>query len=166
MKNDNLQKRPILKGNDKIEEMLVKGESIIEEARISQGIYWPSAAILFLAFIVALTLAAELGLLLAIVAIIKFAYATLKKEILMCVLTDRRIFVRYGILQVDVVDIRLNKIESIELERMIPGYLMGYATLVVVRTGNRYIAIPYVENAQTIRRAYNRLTLEDEEESS
>ena len=155
-------KKPKEKTN--VKDLLVKGETIIEEARISQFIYWQSIAILILAIIVALTLAIELGALLAVVALIKFAYDTLKKEILLCVLTDRRIFVRYGILQVDVVDIRFSKIESIELERMPTGYLMGYATLIVAGTGNRVIAIPYVDNAIDIRRAYNRLTLENEEE--
>ena len=147
-----------------INDMLVKGETIIEEARISQFIYWQSAAILILAILIALTLAIELGALLAVVALIKFAYATLKREILMCTLTDRRIFVRYGILQVDIVDIHFDKIESIELERMPTGYLMGYATLIIAGTGNRFIAIPYVDNAIAFRRAYNRLTLEDGDE--
>ncbi|MGH1398432.1 MAG: PH domain-containing protein [Alphaproteobacteria bacterium] len=158
----------MMKKRDKpdIKDMLVNGEEIIEEAIIHNGIYWRSLAVLLLAILVALTLVVELGALLAVVAIIMFAHATLKKEILMCTLTNKRIFVRYGILQVDIVDIRFDKIESIELERMITGYIFGYATLVISGTGNRYIAIPYVENAVDIRRSYNRLTLSDEEETS
>jgi len=105
----------------------------------------------------------ELGALLAVVSVLMIIYATMLKEILMFVLTDRRVFVRTGILQVDVIDIRFSKIESVELQRMLPGYLLGYSNVVVMGTGNRYIAIPYVSNGVQIRRRYNRLTLEDDD---
>ena len=90
--------------------------------------------------------------------------ALLVKEILLMVLTNKRVLVRYGILQVDVVDMRFSKIESIELERMIPGYILGYANVVLMGTGNRYVVIPFVDNALEFRRAYNKLTLVDDEE--
>ncbi len=149
------------KGN--AEELLVKGEQIIEQAQISSlGIYWKSVAVFVLAAIVGL-MVFELGVLLAVTAIIMFAYATIKKEILMLVLTNKRMFFRYGILQVDVVDMRFSKIESVELERMPPGYIMGYSNVVIMGTGQRYIMIPYVANGPEIRQAYNRLTLSDDE---
>jgi len=160
----NLQTQKASRFTVDIESMLVEGEQVIEQGRIHAGIYWQSIAVLVIAFLM-LFLVHEFAILLAIVGLIMFAYATLKKEILLFVLTDKRIFVRYGILQVDVVDIRHNKIESIELERMLPGFLLGYATVIVAGTGNRFIAIPYVGNALAIRRSYNRLTLEDDEVS-
>ena len=91
-------------------------------------------------------------------------HAKLKKEILFLVLTNKRVLFRYGILQVDVVDMRFSKIESVELERMPPGYILGYANVVMMGTGNRYIVIPYVENAVEFRREYNRITLEKEDD--
>ncbi len=147
-----------------ISDMLVSGETVVERAVIHDGIYWQSLAVLLISVVVGLFIAVELGMLLAVVALLMFAYATVRKEILLMVLTNKRILVRYGILQVDVVDIRFNKIESIELERMATGYLMGYANVVVMGTGNRYIVIPYVANGNEIRRGFNRLTLVEEEE--
>ncbi|MGB0720594.1 MAG: PH domain-containing protein [Bdellovibrionales bacterium] len=146
-----------------LDSMLVEGEHIVEQAVITTAIYWKAVAVLIVALVFALGVAIQLGVLLAVVSILMFIFATFKREILFCVLTDKRIFVRYGLLQIDVVDIRFSKIESIEIERMLPGYLMGYANLVVAGTGNRYIVIPYVSNADDIRRAYNRLTLVDED---
>jgi len=146
-----------------IDSMLVNGETVIEEGVISGGIYWKAIAVLIFAFLVAIFIALQLGVLLAVVAVLMIIHAVLTKEILMFVLTDRRIFTRSGILQVDVVDIRFSKIESIELERMLPGYLLGYANLVVSGTGNRLIVIPYIANGVQIRRSYNRLTLSDED---
>jgi len=147
-----------------VESMLVEGESIVEQGIISDGIYWKAAAVFVIALLFALFLAVELGVLLVVVAILMIVYATMLKGILMFTLTDRRIFVRTGILQVDVIDIRFSKIESIELQRMLPGYVLGYSNVVVMGTGNRYIVIPYVSNGVEIRRSYNRLTLGDEEE--
>lgn len=146
------------RGRQGVESALVEGEKVVETAEIHIGIYWQSAAVFLLAILVWFV-ASELGVFLAVVSILMFAYNTLKKEILLLVLTNKRIFVRYGILQVDLVDINFSKIESIELERMPTGFIMGYANVVIMGTGQRYITIPYVANGPAIRQAYNQLTL-------
>lgn len=146
------------RGRQGVESALVDGEKVVETAEIHAGIYWQSAAVFLLAILVWFV-AAELGIFLAIVSILMFAYNTLKKEILLLVLTNKRIFVRYGILQVDLVDVSFSKIESIELERMPTGFIMGYANVVIMGTGQRYITIPYVANGPAIRQAYNQMTL-------
>ncbi|MCC6598937.1 MAG: PH domain-containing protein [Alphaproteobacteria bacterium] len=150
-----------IKGKAKVESALVQGERVVETAVIHPGIYWQTLAVFVLAIIVGLFVF-PLGVLLAVVSVLMFGYNTLKKEILLLVLTNKRIFVRYGILQVDLVDINFSKIESIELERMPTGYLMGYANVIVMGTGQRYITIPYVGNGPAIRQAYNQMTLADE----
>lgn len=145
------------------DDLLVKGEQVIEQAVIHPlGIYWKGLGVLIFAVLVGL-LVFELGVLLAVTAIIMLIYATIKKEILMLVLTNKRMLFRYGILQVDVVDMRFSKIESVELERMPPGYIMGYSNVVIMGTGQRYVVIPYVANGPEIRQAYNRLTLTEDE---
>lgn len=146
-----------------IAERLVKGEKVLVQSRIHAGIYWRSAAVFVVAILVALFLAVELGILLVVVAGLMAVYAALLSSILMFVVTNKRILARYGILQIDVVDLHFDKIESVELERMLPGYLMGYSNLVVMGTGNRYIVIPYIANGVEVRRAYNEVTLEDKE---
>ena len=145
-----------------VEDLLVKGEKVVVQAEIHTGIYWKTVAVFIVAILVGL-LVFQLGMLLAAVAVVMFIQTTLKKELLLLVLTNKRVLVRYGILQVDVVDMRFSKIESLELERMIPGYIMGYANIVLMGTGNRYVVIPFVRNAVEFRRAYNRLTLSDDE---
>lgn len=144
-----------------IDSLLVAGERVVGKAEISPFIYWQTVGVFVLAVIVSLAVW-PLGVLLGITALVMFIYNTIKKEILFLVLTNKRILARYGILQVDVVDIRFSKVESVELERMPTGYLMGYANLVIMGTGQRYITIPYVTNGQEIRQAYNRMTLHEE----
>jgi hypothetical protein len=146
------------------EERLLPGEVIRESAVIHNGIFWKAGAVFLIAVIVALFAVVELGILLAVTAVLMGIYAIIKKEILMLVVTNKRILVRYGILQVDVVDMHFDKIESVELERMAPGYIMGYSNVVVMGTGNRYIVIPYVANGIQIRRAYNERVLNSSSE--
>lgn len=146
-----------------IEGRLVKGEEVVKSAVIHKAIFWQSIAVLIFAVLVGLFLARELGILLLIVAGLMALYAHARRVVLTFVLTNKRVLVRYGLLQMDVVDIRFDKIESIELERMPTGMMMGYANVVVMGTGNRYISIPYVANGRAIRKAYNDMTLGDEE---
>ena len=146
-----------------LEERLIKGEEVVRQAIIHPAIYWPYVAVLILALVVGAFVAYELGILLLVVAALMGGHAFARQKVLMLVLTNKRIMVRYGLLQMDVVDIRFNKVESIELERMLPGIIFGYANLVVMGTGNRYIVIPYVANGQQIRKAYNEMVLEDDE---
>ncbi len=157
------KKSGFLKRNDDIDQMLVKGEEVVVRADISQFIYWQSAVVFVFAVLVSLVVF-ELGALLGFTAILMFIYVTLKKEILLLVLTNKRMLFRYGILQVDVVDIRFSKIESVEIERMLPGYIMGYSNVVIMGTGNRYVVIPYVANGPAVRQAYNKLTLVEDED--
>ena len=144
---------------ENLSERLLPEEQVIARAVISDGIYWRAAAVFVLAVLVALFVVIQLGALLAVVAVLMAIYAIIRKEVLFLVVTNKRILTRYGLLQVDVVDIHFDKVESMELDRMATGFAMGYATVVIMGTGTRYIAVPYVANAIEIRRAYNEMTL-------
>ena len=88
--------------------------------------------------------------------------AMLTQHYLILAVTNKRVLARYGLLQMDVVDIRLSKIESIDLERMLLGHILGYATVVVMGTGQRVIRVPFIGNADVFRRYYNEMVLVDE----
>lgn len=149
---------------DIISDKLVQGEEVIIQAQISEYIFWKATVVGVFSLFVMLFLVFEIGVLLLVAALIMFAVAAAKRSIMVLALTNKRILVRYGLLMVDVVDIRHDKIESIELERMLTGFLMGYSNVVVMGTGNRYIVIPYVANGPQIRRKYNEVIIGDDEE--
>jgi hypothetical protein len=142
-----------------VSERLIKGEEIIVNGVVSNGIYWKAIAVFIFAVILAIFFAFELGVFFALVAVLTAIYAIIMKEILTLVVTNKRILVRYGILQVDIVDIHFDKVESVELARMLPGYLLGYSNVVIMGTGSRVIVMPYFENGVEIRRAFNEMTL-------
>ncbi len=146
------------KQENSIQSRLVAGEDILVQSVIHPGIYWKPAACLLLAFLF-FFVATQLGFLFTFFALLYFFYNYVRASILMFVVTNKRILARYGILMVDMVDVHFDKIESIELERMLPGFLLGYSNLVVMGTGNRLIVIPYVGNGEAIRKAYDEATL-------
>ncbi len=152
------------KQREAVEERLVSGEKVLAVGEISsKGIYWKSIAVFGIALLFAMFVASELGVLLGVTALVMFGYAAAVKAILLLVITDKRVIVRYGLLQIEVVDLHFDKVESIELERMLTGYIMGYANVVIMGTGNRFIRIPYVANGAALRKAYNELTLGGED---
>lgn len=147
-----------------IESILLKGEKIVLSCRVHWGVYWKSAAIFFFAMLVGLLIAPQLGFILLVASFVAAIHAYFMSKMLLLVLTNKRVLMRYGILQVDVVDMRFRNIESIELERMLPGFLLGYSNVIVMGIGQRVVRIPYLTNGVTFRRAFNELVLGNEEE--
>ena len=140
---------------------LVDGETVIEMAEIHLAIFWQAIAVLVIALLFGVFVAFELAVFLLLVAGLMGLYAFMRRRIFLLVVTNKRMLVRYGVLQVDVVDMHFDKIESIELERMPTAYFMGYSNVVLMGTGQRYMTIPYVSNGPAVRRAYNEVVLAD-----
>jgi len=145
-----------------LERMLVSGEEVLLRAQLHNAIYWKSIAVLIFSVIFGLFFVSTLGIMLAVVGVIMLCIAILTQHYLLLAVTNKRVLARYGLLQMDVVDIRLSKIESIDLERMLPGHIFGYANVVVMGTGQRMIRVPYIGNAEAFRRYYNEMVLADE----
>lgn len=146
-----------------VESLLLKGEKIIVNCDVHWGIYWKSGALIVLSLLVALFIP-QIGFILLLAGAFGLIHSYLMSRMLLLVLTNKRVLMRYGILQVDVVSMKFRNIESVELERMLPGFLMGYSNVIVMGIGQRYVAIPYLANGVTFRRAFNELTVEDDEE--
>lgn len=144
-----------------LDKMLVKGEEVIIKAELHPAIYWKSVGVLVLA-VVMLLIIPQFFILFGIVGVAMLCATILTQHYLLLAVTNKRILARYGLLQMDVVDIRLSKIESIDLERMLTGHMFGYANVVIMGTGQRVIRIPYIRNAEAFRRFYNEMVLAEE----
>lgn len=167
-KKDNSEKKPgkrdIRSDQElELENMLVKGEEIVLRAEVHAAIYWRSVAVLIFAAILLLFFRiVPLAMLFGIAGAIMLCIAILTQHFLLLVVTNKRVLARYGLLQMDVVDIRLSKVESIDLERMLMGHIFGYASVVVAGTGQRIIRVPYIANGEVFRRFYNEMVLAEE----
>lgn len=138
--------------SDGVHALLQDGEEILRVATIHPGIYWKTIAVGILALILIINIPTfNLGVFVAFVAFIMFCFATLYKHFLLLVLTNRRVFLRHGILRVDTIQIRHSRIESVETERTIMGQILGYASVVIMGTGSRNTAIPYIADALAFR---------------
>lgn len=155
-------KRQIRSNQDKeLQEMLVKGEEVLLRARVHGALYWRSAAVILFAIFLSFYVI-PLAMIAGIAGTFMLCVSILTEHYLLLVITNKRVLARYGLLQMDIVDIRLSKVESIELERMLLGHIFGYANVVVAGTGQRFIRVPYIANADIFRRFYNERVLAEE----
>ena len=155
------KRQPVSFQDQEIKKILVKDEEVLLRAELHSAIYWKSFAV-FIVALLFIFLIPPLGVLFGLVGAVMFGIALLTQHFLLLAVTNKRILARYGLLQMDVVDIRLSKVESIDLERMLPGHIFGYASVVVMGTGQRVIRVPYIANADAFRRYYNEVVLADE----
>lgn len=145
---------------------LIPGEVMIRRSRIHPGIYWKSIVVLCLGLFLTLKVV-NLGLLFLIVGAAMAGVAWVTQTNLMLVLTNRRVIVRVGLLfWTEAVELRLSQIESVEVERMIPGMVMGYGTVSITGTGQRITRVPYVADPNAFRQAIDEILLKREEEKA
>lgn len=144
---------------------LREGEKVLIKGRISEGIFWKSFGVLMIALMFGV-IAMPLGIFLSVVAALSFFYAYLLRTFLLLIVTNQRIFFRSGLLKVDTVQVRLDKVESVEIQRTLTGQMLGYGTVVLTGVGSRYSYIRYLANAAEIRNVIDDLLYQREKKSS
>lgn len=130
---------------------IVPDERILRVAQFSNGIYWKGGVVLVFAVLLAIQVL-NLGIFLMVVAGIMLGVAYITKHYLLLILTNKRLLIRSGLIRMDTVQMAIDRIESVELERTIPGMALGYASIVVTGTGSRVMAVPFVDEPHVFRR--------------
>lgn len=132
---------------------LLEGEKILRAAQISNGIYWKACVIFIFALLLVLLFPAirNLSLFIIFIAFLKFGYAYATKMFLRCILTNKRLIIRSGIIRIDTLQINLDRIESVEIGRTIIGQVLGYGDILVTGTGSRISIVPFIDQPATIR---------------
>jgi membrane protein YdbS with pleckstrin-like domain len=148
--------------NNRDADVLQAGEEARMRAVIHPGIYWRAIAVLCLAALL-LFKAFNLGLFLLLVGVLMFMFAQATKYYLLLLLTDRRVIIRFGILNLETIQFHYNKIESVEVVWPPMGRIFGYASVFITGTGSRVVSIPYIGNAREIRTAIDNLITRQEE---
>ena len=103
-----------------------------------------------------------MGAFLGFVSLLVFGYAFLLRSFLLLIVTNQRVFFRSGLIKVDTVQLRLDKIESVEIQRTLVGHALGYGTVLLTGTGSRLAFIPFLSNAAEIRNVIDELLYERE----
>jgi membrane protein YdbS with pleckstrin-like domain len=155
-----------------LKSMLLPDEKLLQVGKVSSGIYWKTLAMLFLSVITMLILLwvglpSQLMILIGVALFLKVSVmgviAYLRRHYLLLAATDQRVIIRYGILNLEVIQMRYSKIESSEVFSTIPGRFLNYAGVIINGTGGRVMAIPYIVNALEFRKTVTEILISHEE---
>lgn len=154
--------RPSAAAQKILTSMLMPDEKMLRVATISPGIYWKGLTILVIAILLFLKWP-PLGILLLVVSGLMLLIAYLTKHFLLLAATDKRVFIRSGIINLDVIQMRYSKIESVELAWTLMGQFLGYSSVVITGTGNRVTIIPFVADGIQFREVMTKILLEKDD---
>lgn len=144
---------------------LREGETILIKGQVSEGIFWKAFGVLMIAILLSL-IAIQLAIFMGIVALLTFFYALMLKNFLLLIVTNERIFFRSGLIKVDTVQVRLDRVESVEIQRTMTGQVLNYGTVVLTGIGSRYSYIPYLANAAEVRNIIDDLLYQKEKKET
>ncbi len=161
-----VHERTTATGIDALQSILMPDEKVLRIAQISPGIYWKGVVVFIFSLIVMTTFAFNLGLFFMFVSVLMLAVSYLTRYFLLLAATDKRIIIRHGIINLDTIQFRYTKLESVELSRTIIGQILGYASVVITGTGSRITVVPFIANASQFREELNKILFEQDEKVS
>lgn len=135
---------------------LTDDERLIAAARIHDGIYWKPVAVCLTGILMLLnSILMKLGFFVIFVGLVMIGLAYLTQNLLKLAATNKRLFIRSGILYADMVELRYTQVESVELGITPIGQIFGYGSVIVTGTGQRRVIVPFVADAIGFRSKVN-----------
>jgi uncharacterized membrane protein YdbT with pleckstrin-like domain len=131
---------------------LAVDEQVVYEAQVS----WVSQWFLFLLGLLTIVLMG-LGLIFIAVAVINVLTTEL-------VITNKRVIAKFGLISRKTVELKNNKVESVQVDQSIMGRLLNFGTIVVSGAGGPQAPIPNISEPLTFRSKLNEMTEERERE--
>lgn len=139
-----------------VESTLGKNEQIIYSAKISVWSMW-FRLIFVLSCVIGLLNGAFLGLILGSIVLITMVLDYKRTEL---TLTNKRVVAKFGIISTKVIEIDLNKLESIQIDQSVMGKICDYGSLILSGAGNPKAPIPGISAPMSFRQAYASLKVE------
>ena len=161
-----VKERTTATGEEALQSILMPGEKVLRIAQISPGIYWKGVVVFVLSLIIMTTIAFNLGLFLMFVSVLMLAVSYLTRYFLLLAATDKRVIIRHGIINLDTIQFRYTKLESVELSRTIIGQILGYASVVITGTGSRITVVPFIGNASKFREELNKILFDQDDKAN
>ena len=124
-----------------VESVITAGEQVLHDGRLSawsQFWFWFLGLVLLPAF--------GAGLVLWIVAWIRMRTTELA-------VTNRRVIVKFGLIQRDTTEIAVSRIESVQVSQSVAGRLLGFGTVVFSGAGTPQVRIEQLADPLGFRRA-------------
>jgi len=152
-----------------IEETLVRGETVLLEAKIALRKYWlnyilglPYLMIVLLSPFIGSTSEERQGAMIMAVTGVVMAALFLFVPVMRYLtnelaLTNKRVIAKVGIISLTAVEIKLEKIESVIVRQGIFGKLLNYGTIVIAGTGGTHAVFPAIVEPVGFKRQFNSL---------
>lgn len=134
---------------------LTDDEQLIYTCRIHGAIYWKAVAVMIVGLIMLTGFLFNLGLLMLFVGAVMTGIAWLTQRFLILAASDKRVFVRSGVVYADMIELRYSQIESVEIGMTPIGQVFGYANVILTGTGQRRIIVPFVADGLSFRARVN-----------
>ncbi len=134
---------------------LTEDEHMVDTAVIHSAIYWKGVAVIIVGMLLLPGFATTLGVFLMVVGALMLTLAHLTRTYLILAATNKRIFIRSGILYADMIELRYTQVESIELGITPIGQIFGYGSVIVTGTGQRRVIVPFITDAIGFRKKLN-----------
>lgn len=142
--------------------LLVEGEHKIAEARLHQFIFFFPFVIACLAVLVGMVFHPLVGGVILFLDIYPVVNSYIRYKTTRVVLTDKRVFLTFGFFNKDLIQFRLDKVESASEEAPLIGRIVGYSTVVVRGTGTGAVPVTMVEGGTQFVKAVEKKLLEDQ----
>lgn len=148
-----------------IEHILTPGETVHATARITGWIWFgPIVACFVILGLLGLTLltpsirqqpalAVGAGVLAAGLLCAILLGPWIKQSTTNMVVTDRRVIAKFGLISRRAIEMRISKIESIQVEQTLVGRMLGYGTVMVHGTGGAFEPLSIVADPLAFKRA-------------
>lgn len=125
-----------------VEGALVKDEKIVHLGHISLWSLWH-----LIALGIILLPAVGIGLIFLIIAYIRYMTTELA-------ITTKRVIVKSGFIRRRMIEININKVETIQVDQEILGRMFNFGTLVISGAGNPQAPIAGISGPMEFRRAF------------
>lgn len=156
-----------------VDSNLSKGEEVIVRAHVSWLSFLSNIIVAVLILLIALLVfgasassnqgspgaLAWFLLLLSLFMLTNIAIQILTTEL---ALTNKRIIAKFGFIRRSTIELRLEKVESININQSLLGRLLGYGTIVIKGTGGTGTPIPSIQKPLEFRRVVNNFLEEKE----
>lgn len=123
-----------------IEGSLLTDETILHQGRIS---LWSMFPLIFLGVILTPIV---IGLVLLLIAYIRYKTTELA-------ITNQRVVVKTGLISRKIIEINIDKVESVEVAQTVLGRLFDYGSLSISGTGFNQAPIPNISDPMAFRKA-------------
>ena len=133
-----------------VQQSLLKDETVEYQANVSPWAFAPRILFALIILIIGMN-AGEAFILFFLVALLILGVAFVQYKTTELALTNKRIVAKFGFIKRETMELKLDKVESVQLGQGVLGRILGFGDVIVSGAGNPKAPIPYISNPMQFR---------------